>query len=474
MTQMTGKRLMEMGWPQGKPLGEAKAGANWLLARGDAESSVVALLNAVLAMPERYITDPQFGEAARLLVRERQKDEPAAGVELHAEPLPYPVWGRAGIDPNAITQMDQSMRLPVTAAGALMPDAHFGYGLPIGGVLATAGAVIPWAVGVDVSCAMMVSIFPQSAHVLGQRHGALVKAIMDNTRFGTGKAWDNRTRPEHPVLDDPEWDALPILRALKDTAAGQIGTSGTGNHFTEFGDFELENADLGLEPGRYLALLSHSGSRGVGYKIADYFSKRATAARPGLPDEVKHLAWLDMDSEAGQEYWLAMQLAGRFAEANHAVIHRKVAQAAGVQAVTQIFNRHNFAWETTLPDGRTVYVHRKGATPAGAGVLGIIPGSMADPGYIVRGKGNPDSLESASHGAGRAMGRKEAMRQITPAQQAAYLAERGVTLLGGGLDEAPQAYKRIEAVIAAQADLVEIVGKFTPRIVRMADEAGEN
>ena len=168
-----------------------------------------------------------------------------------------------------------------------------------------------------------------------------------------------------------------------------------------------------------------------------------------------------------------MELAGRFASANHFIIHRRVAEAVGLKEAAVVENHHNYAWEQTLPDGRKVIVHRKGATPASVGVLGVIPGSMGDPGYVVRGKGTSESLESASHGAGRLMSRKQAINTISKSTRDVYLKERGVTLLGGGMDESPQAYKPIEQVIAAQHDLVEVVGKFNPRIVRMADEAGE-
>ena len=136
-------------------------------------------------------------------------------------------------------------------------------------------------------------------------------------------------------------------------------------------------------------------------------------------------------------------------------------------------NHHNFAWREQLPDGRTVIVHRKGATPASQGTLGVIPGSMGDAGYVVRGRGVSDSLESASHGAGRQMSRKTAINSISKSARDEYLKERGVTLLGGGLDESPQAYKPIDSVISAQHDLVDVIGKFTPRIVRMADEPGD-
>jgi tRNA-splicing ligase RtcB len=269
-----------------------------------------------------------------------------------------------------------------------------------------------------------------------------------------------------------------LLQSLRPVAARQLGTSGSGNHFVEWGALTVrpEAGDaLRLPPGDYLALLSHSGSRAVGFKIANHYSALATKLRAGLDARVRHLAWLTLDSEEGQEYWLSMELAGRFASANHQVIHRRVADAVGLREAAVIENHHNFAWRERLPDtDREVIVHRKGATPAGAGVLGVIPGSMGDVGYVVRGRGVPAALSSAAHGAGRAMSRRAALQGITKTARDAYLRQRGVTLLGGGLDESPQAYKRIEQVIGAQADLVDIIAAFTPRLVRMADEPGDD
>jgi tRNA-splicing ligase RtcB len=262
---------------------------------------------------------------------------------------------------------------------------------------------------------------------------------------------------------------------LQYTASEQLGTSGTGNHFVEWGEFEVSDyaPELGLGAGRYLALLSHSGSRGVGFKIANYYSRLAMDLHPKLDKSVRHLAWLPLEREAGQEYWLSMELAGRFASANHFVIHQRVAKAAGLKEVAHVENHHNFAWKEKLGSGEDAIVHRKGATPAGNGVLGVIPGSMGDPGYVVKGKGLGESINSASHGAGRKLGRKAAINSITRKMRDEYLKARGVTLLGGGLDEAPQAYKDIEVVISAQHDLVQVLGKFTPRIVKMAMEAGD-
>jgi tRNA-splicing ligase RtcB len=391
--------------------------------------------------------------------------------EVRREPLPYAVFGAEHIDAASHAQMDNAMRLPVSVAGALMPDAHVGYGLPIGGVLATEGAVIPYAVGVDIACRMRLSIFAALPELLSQQQGRFEKVLREQTRFGAGAEW--KPPREDPILDDPDWQAVPLLRHLRETKGiPQLGTSGSGNHFVEFGELEVLTTDpkLGLQPGKYLALLSHSGSRGVGYQIADYYSKLARSLHPELDKELAHLAWLDMSSEPGQEYWLAMNLAGRFASANHRIIHQQITKAAGLDVLATVENHHNFAWEETLPDGRRVYVHRKGATPAGKDELGVIPGTMGDVGYVVRGKGNPASLNSASHGAGRQMSRNEAFKSITKKMRDAYLRERGVKLLGGGLDESPQAYKRIDEVMAAQRDLVEIVARFQPRLVMMTDD----
>lgn len=399
-------------------------------------------------------------------------------VALRSTPAPYGVWGQEYIEQGAINQMTNASRLPVALAGALLPDAHQGYGLPIGGVLATENEVIPYAVGVDIACRMMLTVYPTTGQVLTQPENpvcqALKQALVENTIFGSGADGIHDGNIEHEILDEKNWTGTPLLRSLRLTAIRQIGTSGTGNHFVEWGELEVQdgNNPLQLAPGNYLALLSHSGSRGVGYKIADHYTRLAMAELSDLDQTVKHLAWLSLSREVGQEYWDAMQLAGAFASANHHVIHARIANAMGLQPIASVENHHNFAWrEKIVVDGqeRDAIVHRKGATPAGDGVLGVIPGTMADFGYVVRGKGNPKSLNSASHGGGRQMSRSSAIKTITKEEQYAYLSKRGVTLIGGGLDEAPQAYKPIQGVIQAQSDLVDILAVFQPRIVRMAD-----
>lgn len=471
MDIITGKILKLNGWPDGKIIGLAKDAAAQLLAQGLDRDSVLARLGAVRQNPGPFLADGMLADLARECIRVTQKDE-APDAELREHPLEYPVWGRENIDDGAVAQMDNAMRLPVSVAGALMPDAHVGYGLPIGGVLATDNAVIPYAVGVDIACRIKLSLYEVSPHLLGQKKSMFENALWNQTAFGMGVQWKGSQRADHAVLDDSAWNATRLLKTLQDNAARQLGTSGTGNHFVEWGSFRLDQPLFNLAPGEYLALLSHSGSRSVGFKIADRYSKLAMELHPELDKAVRRLAWLSLDSEEGQEYWLSMELAGRFASANHFIIHHRVAEAIGLKEAAVIENHHNFAWTEKLPDGRTVIVHRKGATPAGVGVLGVIPGSMGDAGYLVRGRGLAESLTSASHGAGRLMSRIAALNSISKSARDAYLKERGVTLLGGGMDESPQAYKPIDAILAAQADLVDVIGKFTPRIVRMADEAG--
>lgn len=415
-------------------------------------------LKRVVDHPHNFVGDPHFGRLAQALVTRRNTEF------VERDRLaPWKQWGE-GLEPEAVKQMRQACRLPVAVAGALMPDAHLGYGLPIGGVLATEKAVIPYAVGVDIACRMKLTVLDLPLGHLRARQESLTDAIEEETRFGIGAAF---ARPrDHAVLDE-DWRSLGILKANFDKARSQLGTSGSGNHFVEFGELQVDEPQLGLEPGRYLALLSHSGSRGPGSSVAEMYSSLAMELHPELPKELQHLAWLDLDSEPGQEYWMAMQLMGRYAAANHDVIHRELARHLGAEVLADVENHHNFAWKETH-FGQEVVVHRKGATPAGQGVLGIIPGSMASPAFVVRGKGEPASLSSASHGAGRVMSRSQALKTFSWDQVERQLSRAGVKLLSSGLDEVPGVYKDIHQVMAAQSDLVETLAVFHPRLVKMA------
>jgi len=278
----------------------------------------------------------------------------------------------------------------VAVRGALMPDAHMGYGLPIGGVLAVRDAVIPYAVGVDIACRMKLSVLSLPFRHYETHPRDFRKALETQTRFGVGEEF---SRPgQHPVMDE-DWNISPLVTSLKDLAHKQLGTSGSGNHFAEFGRLILARDDLGLKAGEYLAFLTHSGSRGAGARIAEHYSNLAKRLHPELGKALNNLAWLDMQKGDGMEYVKAMELMGRYASANHEIIHDAVLDFLGETALVTIENHHNFAWREKI-GLQEVMVHRKGATPAGKGVLGIIPGSMADPGFIVRGLGNEASLRS--------------------------------------------------------------------------------
>lgn len=460
---MNGKHLVKLGLEK-KAIALAQTAATTRETAGLSRDDILSELRAVQATPAAYATGGVYAPLAAELLAQQAVRDARRGSDLRPAPLPYPTWGADLIDPGAHRQMDVAMRLPVSRAGALMPDAHVGYGLPIGGVLATENAVIPYGVGVDIGCSMMLSILPIQPGAVRTEEATTL--LLKHTRFGAGVAFEKRDRQDHEVLHESTWDDQPILQHLYDKAATQIGTSGSGNHFAEFGTLTLSQGDLGLDAGQYLALLTHSGSRGFGAQVAGHFTGLAERHHPTLAPEAKKLAWLPLDHEDGQAYWQAMNLAGRYALANHHLIHTRLARALNVTPLTQVSNSHNLAWKQNVNDQELI-VHRKGATPAAPGQLGLIPGSMADPGYVVRGLGHEGALQSASHGAGRQLGRKAATSTLAKKDVQAYLTGRGVTLIGGGIDEAPQAYKRIEDVIARQEDLVNVIASFQPRVVRM-------
>ena len=455
---MNAKTLVTLGVPAGESTRLALEFVAHYCREGGDTARLADEVAAVVADPAAFLADPARGAFARALYQPAFKQRETLA--------PWRQWG-SGLEAEAIRQMANACALPVAVAGALMPDAHVGYGLPIGGVLATDHAVIPYAVGVDIACRMKLSVFDAKGGSIAGQKDRLANIIESETRFGVGVSF--KQRRDHEVMDE-DWSVSPVTKRLRDKAWSQLGTSGSGNHFVEFGEFVLEQPALGLEPGNYLALLSHSGSRGVGAQVCQLYSRIASDRRGRLPKELQHLAWLGLDEEAGQEYWAAMELMGLYAAANHALIHRHIARKLGTAVRAGVENHHNFAWkETHLIDGveRAVVVHRKGATPAGDGVLGVIPGSMASPGFVVRGRGGAGSLGSASHGAGRVMSRSKALQSFTWSAVNKLLVERGVTLLSASLDEVPMVYKDIHGVMRAQTDLVETLGRFEPRLVKM-------
>lgn len=467
---MKQKALLDLGLPEGCVEVAIRVLRSSGLIRHPEEAR--GCIAKILLAPEAYTGQAHLGELALSVIEyraERLKEAAEWENNPYGPAAGFAQWGEQD-DPASIDQMRTACQLPVAVKGALMPDNHLGYGLPIGGVLGTYNSVIPYAVGVDIACRMMCTITDLPATILddpfSQAVDPLIRAIIEGTVFGVGGR--QRVKADHPVMDQ-DWNCTRVTRDNKDKAWSQLGTSGSGNHFVEFGVLTLEQPDLGLQPGRYIALLSHSGSRGPGAAVCKTYNDIAMNKLPRAYERFKHLAWLTLDSEAGQEYWQAMSLMGEYASANHHTIHRRVLELAGARSIVAIENHHNFAWKEQHA-GQDLIVHRKGATPAGAGVLGVIPGSMADPAFIVRGKGRPESLRSASHGAGRKMSRTQAINTLDWAQWQSIIRQRGVRLLSAGLDEVPGVYKDIRTVMAQQTDLVDIVARFQPVLVKMSDD----
>lgn len=459
---LTGKELRAIGYPEG-PVISIAMNVMQKNYKHHTKEGVMKLLKKILEAPVEYENDAVLGLIAQQLIPKKETE--GAEISLNQNGIQFNVFGQEHIEEGAMHQMYQAAKLPISVAGALMPDAHSGYGLPIGGVLATENAVIPYGVGVDIGCRMCLSIFDIDPKELVQKESYFAREINEATLFGGGQQFD--TASNHEVMENELFYQLPLLKNLHGRAWKQLGSSGSGNHFAEFGVIEVLEKDegLGIDTGLYVGFLTHSGSRALGANIANHYTKIAISKRR-LPADAKNLAWLNMDEEEGMEYWLAMNLAGDYASACHHIIHEKIAKQLGRKPMKMVENHHNFAWKEKW-EGKDVIVHRKGATPAGKNVLGIIPGSMTADGFIVKGKGEAASVNSAAHGAGRKMSRTRAIASVTDKQFKDELKKFGVKLLGGGLDESPFAYKDIEVVMQSQKALVDVVGKFTPKIVKM-------
>lgn len=458
--KLSGRDLLKLGFPKNNAINIALGQIN-RYRKKEKKESILAEAKEVLVHPEKFKNHGTWGKVAEGLVNPVQ----VKFNQLKTTRAPFSIFGENEIEQQAKFQLYDALKLPVAVQGALMPDAHTGYGLPIGGVLATDNAVIPYGVGVDIGCRMSLSIFDLPASYLKGKDHQWRKILLDNTKFGMNET--HKIKADHEVFSNDAFATIPMVKQLLDKAYKQLGTSGGGNHFVEFGIVKLDNplSEWKLEAKEYVAILSHSGSRGLGANIAKHYTYLATKQCP-LPKNVQHLAWLDLNTHDGQEYWMAMNLAGEYAKACHEDIHRRIAKALGKRIMLTIENHHNFAWKEMVNDKECI-VHRKGATPASKGELGIIPGSMTTPGFIVMGKGNPESLNSASHGAGRVFSRAKCKATFTNSDIKSALKTAGVDLIGGNVDEAPMAYKNIHTVMALQQELVDVIGTFVPKFVRM-------
>lgn len=380
---------------------------------------------------------------------------------------PYEIFGQHLIEENAIEQMDKVMSIPPARYGALMPDAHHGYGMPIGGVAVLQDAVSPGFVGYDIACRMKLTIFDDMYSAVDVTEDWMY-ALQDSTRLGVGCHFDDADRRDHPIMEDPR---ITELGYDKDRMHSQLGTSGAGNHF-----LDVVKGELYLEAGtcedpyaskEFIGLLTHSGSRGPGHWTATKYIKLARAYVKELGVDIPKggYEWLSTETDQGREYLMAMELMGDYAQANHNLIHQNFMAQLNLTAWRTYDNHHNYAWKVP---GTTNYTHRKGATPAGEGVVGVIPGTSGSNSYLVRGLGNKASLHSAPHGAGRPFSRKEAKRQHDGENFRSHMAAEGIKYSGLAGDETVFAYKDIEAVIAASSELCKVIGMMKPLMVLMA------
>jgi tRNA-splicing ligase RtcB (3'-phosphate/5'-hydroxy nucleic acid ligase) len=374
---------------------------------------------------------------------------------IKTERVPIKLW-LSDLEDGALQQARNIANLPIAFSHvAIMPDSHQGYGMPIGGVLAAENAIVPNAVGVDIGCGMC-SLRTSLTEVPAD---SLIKIFYQaRKRIPVGfKHHENRQPAEW--MPEPEGQ-LPVVESEYQRALHQVGTLGGGNHF-----IEIQKGSDG-----YIWLMIHSGSRNIGYTVARFYNEKAKKMNEiWFSDFQKDLAWFPEDSEEYHQYKAEMNFCIEFAFSNRKLMMERLKECVAdlypdVEFSGFINKPHNFAADE-IHYGEKVVVHRKGATRAKMGEQGMIPGSQGSPSYIVRGKGNPDSFESCSHGAGRVMSRNEARKSLDLQDVKSKLEGKGILHAVRGksdLDEAPDSYKDIKMVMKLQADLVEIETELHP------------
>jgi tRNA-splicing ligase RtcB len=390
-------------------------------------------------------------------------------LSLRNIPVPIELFGKVGVDfdDHVLSQMNNAALLPVTEKAAIMPDGHLGYALPIGGVVGLNNAVSPSFVGYDIACRMTLTVLDIPVEEFMKHRGLFANDMRAVTRFGVGGNFIDSERRQHLVMEDPLWNQIPILKENRILAHQQLGSSGGGNHFFDAVVGQVISATpwMPLPKGaKFIAIMTHSGSRGTGNKCAQYYMKLARQEIHHLAYDIpKDYEWLTLNSEIGQEYWAVMQLMGRYAQANHSLIHDAFLQQTGLRQIIRWENHHNFAF---LENG--LVVHRKGATPAQKGLEGIIPGSSGTNSYLVEGLGYERGINSSSHGAGRIQSRKASKKAFNPLAYETHMRSQDILSFGVATDETFMCYKDIEHVMTLQEGiLVKSVARMRPLVVIM-------
>jgi tRNA-splicing ligase RtcB len=412
----------------------------------------------------RWCASQRFSNIGIMMDAVRSKFPAIVKIGMKESPAPFKTFFPEGmrVEDEAYNQLKMALSIPPAVKGAAMPDCHPGYSMPIGGVVALDGAVSPTFVGLDIFCSMSLTVYdvdPREFQSVSGRND-LLQFILASTSFGLGA---ETTGLDHKAMHLDAWNEIPILKRLKPLAQKQLGSSGGGNHFANIMRIRYTNVDPDRE---YLALMTHSGSRGTGKQTAEHYIQLADQQASQKYKFPKGYGWLTLDSELGQEYMTAMAALGEYAKANHDLIHNQFENLFQGEYYSSYFNSHNMA---RVENG--LMVHRKGATPAGSTDIGIIPGSSGTNSYLVVGRGNPDSLNSASHGAGRVSSRSTAKKNFNQKEFDERMKE--ITFHGVNPDEGFQAYKDIDRVMEAQRDLVEIVAVMKPMVVVMGGKADD-
>lgn len=368
-----------------------------------------------------------------------------------------PCWGDP-VFPEALKQIDNA-RATGAERLALMADHHVGYGVPIGGVVAYRHRISPSGVGYDIACGNKAVRLEVDSIKVRAKINPIMDEVFKKISFGVGRA--NNEDVDHPLFDDDAWN-LPFLKKLKQKAQAQLGTVGSGNHYVDIFIDEQDRIWVGV----------HFGSRGLGHAIATHFIELAQ----GEGNIKEGITWLSTEKDSGKEYLEAMRLAGEYAYAGRDWVCAKVAKILGGKIVEEVHNHHNYAWNETH-DGQEYWVVRKGATPAFPGQKGFVGGSMGDSSVILEGVESEESrlaLYSTVHGAGRVMSRSAAKGKkgqeglISKENMSKWVKRVGVSLRGADVDEAPQAYKRIDRVLAHHEKTIRILHTLKPLGVAMA------
>jgi tRNA-splicing ligase RtcB len=401
-----------------------------------------------------------YRDAARKEKLARELAEAPAGVanmrpqDAQFQNAPLQVFGQH--EPTTIAQMRNCMSVGNVVAGVICADGHLGYAQPVGGVIAYEKQISISGVGFDIGCGNMAVRLDTPFSAIEDRVGPIIRDVANAISFGVGRV--NSERAEHALFDDADAWRASDMESYRQKAVGQLGTVGSGNHYV----------DLMRDQDGMVWIGVHFGSRGLGHTSATRYLK-AAGGKDGMnvPPAV-----VDEDSELGQRYIAAMELAGRYSYAGREWVVERVRKIIGGNVTDMVHNHHNYAWRENH-GGKDLWVVRKGATPAFPGQRGFVGGSMGDDAVILEGVDSEQakaSLYSTVHGAGRMFGRKEAKRRFTRAEMDRWLTERGVTLVGADLDESPMAYRRLPEVLAEHAGTVKVLHTLRPFAVAMAGE----